>query len=94
MGSRLVNVRLDEVRARKARRLRTAGVTLSDVVRDAIDARYDQLNRPVQGPDVRSVLHEILERYPDHAGAKPRPYDVHDRRASRTAIVRILKRRR
>ena len=37
MTSRLVNVRLDEERLRKAQTLRESGVALSDLVREAID---------------------------------------------------------
>lgn len=41
MGSRLLNVRLDEERVRKAQTLRERGVALSDVVREALVALCD-----------------------------------------------------
>ena len=93
MGSRLLNVRLDEVRLGKARRLRETGVALSDVVREAIDARFEALNRPVRAREVRAAIARILEQYPDPAGPPARSYDVHDRRASRAAIAQRLARR-
>jgi hypothetical protein len=92
MGSRLVNVRLDADRLRKARTLRERGVTLSDVVREAIDERYDGLQEPESQLDVRAIVRRLFEQYPDPPDLPPRDYDVHDRRAARAAILR--KRRR
>ena len=43
MPSHLVNVRLDDNYVRKARRLRQSGVVLSEVVRAAIDQRFNDL---------------------------------------------------
>lgn len=43
MSSRLVNVRLEAHRLRKAQALRDRGVRLSDVVREAIDERFASL---------------------------------------------------
>src|SRR5437870_6495326 len=43
MNSRLVNVRLDDRLFARARRLRAEGITLSDLVREAIDRQYEQL---------------------------------------------------
>jgi post-segregation antitoxin (ccd killing protein) len=93
MGSRLVNVRLDEDRLRKARRLRAHGLTLSDVVREAIDARFAAVERTRDAGEVRAVMAEILAQYPDPPGSRPRAYDVHDSAAARAAITRRLKRR-
>ena len=53
MSSRLVNVRLDAERLRKARKLRERGVRLSDVVREAIDKRFLQLG-PEGKPDANT----------------------------------------
>jgi len=92
-GSRLVNVRLDEHRVRKARRLRETGIRLSDVVREAIDARFEAVERSVTAPDVSAAIARIHQQYPDPAGLPARSYDVHDRTTSRAAIVRRLKRR-
>ncbi|HEY6990816.1 MAG TPA: hypothetical protein VH369_20645 [Bryobacteraceae bacterium] len=92
MGSRLVNVRLDEERLRKAHMLREQGLALSDVIREAIDERFDQLNRSRKVRDVRNIIRGIFEQHPDPAGLPPRTYNVHDRKAARTAIIETLRR--
>ena len=92
MSSRLVNVRLDEERLRKAHMLRDQGLTLSDVIREAIDERFDQLNRSRKVRDVRNIIRRIFEQHPDPAGLPPRAYNVYDRKAARTAIVERLRR--
>jgi hypothetical protein len=92
MSSRLVNVRLDEERVRKAQALRERGVALSDVVREAIDERFAAIGRSDSPPDVRAIVREIFDRYPDPPGLAPRDYDIHDRRAARAAILRKLRR--
>jgi hypothetical protein len=91
MGSRLINVRLDEERVRKAQTLRERGVPLSDVVREAIDARFAELRRSEAPPDVRTIVRRIFEQYPDPPDLSPRDYDVHDPRAARAAILRKLR---
>ena len=91
MGSRLVNVRLDEERVRKTQTLREHGVALSDVVRAAIDERFAALRRSGSRRDVRTIVGGIFEQYPDPPGLAPRDYDVHDRRAARAAIRRKLR---
>ena len=90
MGSRLINVRLDSERLRKAQTLRERGVNLSDVVREAIDERFLQL-RSEREPDVKTLMRRIFEQYPDPAGLPLRNYDVHDRRAARGAILRKIR---
>jgi hypothetical protein len=90
MNSRLINVRLDSERLRKARTLRERGVNLSDVVRAAIDERFLRLRSEAK-PDVKELIRRIFEQYPDPAGLPPRDYDVHDRRAARQAILRKLR---
>jgi hypothetical protein len=92
MASRLVNVRLDGDRLRKARALRERGVTLSDVVREAIDERFDALQRSASKPDVRVIMTRVFEQFPDPPDLPPREYDVHDRRAARRVIRRKLRR--
>lgn len=92
MGSRLVNVRLDEEHVRKVRRLRARGVVLSDLVREAIDARVDALDKAASPGWARAIVARILEQHPDPDGLPPRDYDVHDRRAARAAIRRRLRR--
>lgn len=91
MSSRLVNVRLDAERLRKAQTLRKNGVALSDVVREAIDARFDALRRSKSAPDVKTIVTRIFEQYPDPADLPPRGYDVRNPRAARLAILRKLR---
>jgi hypothetical protein len=90
MSSRLINVRLDAERVRKAEMLRERGVTLSDVVREAIDQRFLALQSE-SPPDVTAIIRRMFEQYPDPADLAPREYDVHDRRAARKAILRKLR---
>lgn len=94
MESRLVNVRLDEKRVRKVETLRKRGVSLSAVVREAIDARFAALDRPDSPRDATAIVGRIFDRYPDPPGQPRRRYDVHDRRAARAAVVRNLRRAR
>jgi hypothetical protein len=93
MGTRLINVRLDEERVRKARALRESGVALSDVVREAIDVKFDEVNAPRRPGDVEATVKAIFDQYPDPPSAAQRPYDVHDRREARAAILRKLRRK-
>lgn len=93
MSSRLVNVRLDAARLDKARRLRDRGVSLSDVVREAIDVRFDAMVRPMEPRAARAAVTRILAAHPDPAGQPVRTYDVHDRLAARRAVARRLARR-
>ncbi len=94
MASRLVNVRLDETRLRKARRLRASGLSLTDVVREAIDVRYQALTGAATGRDAAEAVRQILETHPDPPDHTARKYDVHDGTAARRAIVARRKRRR
>ena len=91
MSSRLVNVRLDADRLRKAQTLRERGVALSDVLREAIDERFAALRRSESEPDVRAIMTRIFEQYPDPPDLPPRDYDVYDRRVARSAILRKLR---
>jgi hypothetical protein len=91
--ARLVNVRLDAARLRKARALRKRGVALSDVVREAIDARYGQLQSTPRS-DVKAIVSRIFDEHPDPGDLPERDYDVHDRQAARRAIVRTMTRRK
>ncbi len=93
MSSRLVNVRLDEERLRKARMLREQGLALSDVIREAIDERFEQLHCSRKARDVRNIVQRIFEQHPDPAGLPPRAYNVHNRKAARAAILKKLRRR-
>jgi hypothetical protein len=88
-----MNVRLDEQRSRKARALRENGVSLSEIVREAIDDRFEKLN--VRGKrNARTIMASIFAEYPDPPGIQPRSYDVHDSRQARTAIRRKIQNRK
>ncbi len=95
MSSRLVNVRLDEERLRKAKALRKKGIALSDLVRTAIDERYER-SLSSRGPrDVRAIFARLDAEYPITAkDLPPLKYDVHDRRQAAAAIRNRLDRRR
>lgn len=93
MSSRLINVRLDAERLRKAHQLRKSGVALSDLVREAIDERYEALRVSGEPGDVHGILARIFERYPDPSDLPPRTYDVSDAKAARAAIRRKLGRK-
>lgn len=86
MKSRLVNVRLDADRMRKARALRKRGVVLSDVVREAIDERYGQ-EPSSSRTDAKALIRRLFDVHPDPPDLPERDYDVHDRVAARRAIV-------
>jgi len=90
VASRLINVRLDEARLRKLRTLRDGGVTISEVVREAIDARYERLRGARQPLDVPAIIRGLFEQYPDPPDLAPREYDVHDRHEARRAVLRRL----
>jgi hypothetical protein len=92
MNAKLVNVRLDEERIRKAQILRDRGISLSDVMRQAIDERFAAISTIDFRPDVKGIVRGLFERHPDPPGLPPRDYDVHDRRAARRAIQRRLQR--
>ena len=93
MNSRLVNVRLDSDRVRKVRRLRREGLALSDVMREAIDARYEEVTRRAKARDRRAVMTQILVEHPDPLDLPSRTYSVHNRRDARRAILGRLGRR-
>jgi hypothetical protein len=93
MSSRLINVRLDADRLRKALSLRKSGIALSDVVREAIDERYEKL-RTTSSKDVGGLVRRLFDEHPDPPDLPPRDYDVHDRKSARTAIVYRIRRRR
>ena len=94
MPSRLVNVRLDEERLRKVYTLRESGMVLSDLVREAVDRRFDELSQSAKALDVEAIMTRLFEQYPDPLELPRRLYNPHDRKAARHAILRKLKRRR
>jgi hypothetical protein len=87
-----VNVRLDKERLRKAQTLRESGVALSDLVRKAIDERFDELSGSRTALDLKAVMDRIFEQYPDPPDLPTRGYDVHDRGEARRAIIGKLRR--
>lgn len=93
MSSRLINVRLDADRLRKALSLRKNGITLSDVVREAIDERYEKL-RTTSSKDIGGLVRRLFDEHPDPPDIAPRDYDVHDRKSARTAIAHRIRRGR
>ncbi len=93
MSARLINVRLDEARQRKARALRANGIAISDVLREAIDRRYEQVVRSPKGLDVDAIKRRLFQEHPDPRELAPREYDVRDGAAARQAILRRLRRR-
>ena len=88
MNTRLVNVRLDERRIERARRLRAKGITLSDLVRDAIDRQYEDLVESSRHKDAKTLMDQIYEEFPDPAGVARRGYDVHNRRQAAAKALR------
>ena len=91
MSGRLVNVRLDGQRLRMARKLRVAGITLSDLVREAIDRRYEQVVALSEPRDVTAIMKRIYEQCPDPSDLPPRRYNVHSRTEARGAILGKLR---
>ena len=91
MSSRLINVRLDANRLRKALSLRRNGIALSDVVSEAIDERYEKL-RTTSSKDVDGLIWRLFDEHPDPPDVPPRDCDVHDRKSARTATVCRLRR--
>ncbi|MBI4475092.1 MAG: hypothetical protein HY646_20665 [Acidobacteria bacterium] len=94
MTTRLVNVRLDRQRLERARRLRAKGITLSDLVRDAIDREYQRLVEAARNGNVEEIMNEIYRVYPDPPGMPARDYDVHNSAKARAAILRKLRKKR
>jgi post-segregation antitoxin (ccd killing protein) len=82
----LINVRLDDEHLRRVQALRARGIVISDLVRDAIDARYEALAAADEKPVAATIVAALFEQHPDQPGRQPRDYDVHDRRAAREAI--------
>jgi len=91
MTTRIANVRLDADRQRKARVLREHGVALSDLVREAIDARYGELERLDVTADARTMVRRLFAEHPDPPDLPERTYDPHDRRVVRRQITGKLR---
>ena len=85
---------MDEGRLRKVRRLRAHGIAMSDVVREAIDARFDALAQERSTADAAAIVARILVQHPEPTGFKTRAArDVHDRQTVQRVIRAALNRR-
>lgn len=89
----MVSVRLDDEHSRKVRELQKQGVSLSDIVWEAIDQRYEAL-KSAATEDPVAIMKRIYEMFPDPPDAPLRAYDVHDRKQARAAILGKLNRAR
>jgi hypothetical protein len=95
MSSGLIEVRLDEERLRKAKALREKGVSLSDLVRTAIDERYEKTFSSRTSRDMREILARLDEEFPiSEHDLPPRGRSVHDRRQAAAAIRERIGRKR
>jgi hypothetical protein len=91
---RLLNVRLRPHDARLVAALRRAGVPISRLVRDAIRAEHERRTRAgARRQTPAQLMAQIYADHPDPPGARPRRYDLRDRRAVRREITRRLRRR-
>ena len=92
---KLLNVRLSVDDARKTAQLRSRGVRISGIVREAIRAAYDahvtQRAKPRRGT---AIMAEIYAQFPDPPNLPPAPYHLRDRRSVRSAIVEKMGQRR
>lgn len=90
----LINVRLDEEDARRAKALRGVGVQLSALVRDAIRAEYERRIGRARSGKPSELLAEILAALPDPVDLPARRVDASDRAAVRRHVAAKLKRKR
>ncbi|HEX6277011.1 MAG TPA: hypothetical protein VFZ53_28415 [Polyangiaceae bacterium] len=90
----LVNVRLDPEDHRKARALRSDGVKLSALVRDAIRREFERrvVRRSAAMPS--ALVREVLRSLPDTEQRDARRFALTDRHALRAHIEKKLRRRR
>jgi hypothetical protein len=92
---KLVNVRLGPEDARKAARLREAGIPISRVVRDAIRAAHDRhVTARAARRAASEIMAEIYSEYPDRLTRRRRKRDLGDRAEVRRLIRQRLRRRR
>ncbi len=91
---KLLNVRLDDSDVARVRTLRSKGVAIAGVVRNAIRAEYDRRARAQEAADVEEVLDEIYRTYPAPPPSTRPAFDPHDRRQFREAMRRHVRRRR
>ena len=89
----LLNVKLKPDDVRMAQALRKEGITISDVVRDAIRAEYQRRigQRTARGRASERMA-AIYAMHPDPVDLPARTYDVHDAVAARQATLTTLRR--
>jgi hypothetical protein len=90
----LLNVRLGPEEEKMAAALRSAGVAISGVVREALRAEYERRiggKRRLKGSE---VVGAILESLPDPPGLPPREFSLADRHAVRSHVQAKLRRAR
>jgi Arc/MetJ-type ribon-helix-helix transcriptional regulator len=88
----LLSVKLKPEDVRMAQALRKEGVTISDVVRDAIRAEYQRrIGQRSARKRASDRMAEIYAAYPDPPDLPARRYDVHDARAARQAVLTPLR---
>jgi hypothetical protein len=90
---RLLNVRLGEDDARLARGLRENGVSISELVREALRAEARR-RQALQAFDVDALLAEMIEAHPTPAQARSPRRTALDRRAVKATIRAKLRGRR
>ena len=92
---KLLNVRLGPEDARRAARLREAGIPISRIVRDAIRVAHDRhAAARAARRSASEIMADIYREYPDRPN---RPYgerDLNDRAKVRRLIRQRLRRRR
>ena len=89
----LLNVKLKPDDVRMAQALRKEGITISDVVRDAIRAEYQRrIGQRTSRRRASDRMADIYAMHPDPTDLPPRRYDVHDAHAARRAILTTLRR--
>lgn len=90
---RLLNVRLDDEDAKLVRALKDRGISISNVVRQAIRSEAGKV-QSTASLNTDDLLAEMLERYPPPAGRAPsRRVNSADRRQVQEVVRRKLRRR-
>ena len=90
----LLNIRISDEDLRMIRALRSQGIKVASLVRDAIRSEYARRSSRKSARDVRAILQDIYARHPEPSDAPPRGFDVHDRRQFARAFAEHLKKSR
>lgn len=92
MGSRLLNVRLSEEDERLVKQLRDRGVSMSELVRQALRDAAGKVEQAATDPaELEAEMHRL---YPTPRGAKVTRPDASNRQAVRDHIRRKLRKTR